>query len=82
MVQYLLLYFYKLGGYPLPFIALGLFMYISVYLAINVGHEKTESDDDIEEDTEIIKFLKYWDINIIIGGLMFGIIGQIFIFLV
>ena len=72
--------FYKFGGYPLPFIALGLFMYISVYLAIIVGHEKTESDDDIEENPEIIKFLKYWDINIIIGGLMFGIIGQTFYF--
>ena len=72
--------FYKLGGYPLPFIVLGLFMYISVYLAIIVGHEKTESDDDIEDEPEIIKFLKYWDIDAIIGGLIFGIIGQTFYF--
>lgn len=72
--------FYKLGGYPLPFVALGLFMYISVYLAIQVGHEKTESDEEIEGDPEIIKYLKYCDINMIIGGLIFGIVGQTFYF--
>ena len=42
--------FYRIGGYPLPFIVLGLFMYISVYLAIQVGHEKTESDENVEEN--------------------------------
>ena len=72
--------FYKIGGYPLPFIALGIFMYISVYLAFQVGHKKTESDEGIEEDPEIIKFLKYLDINIIIGSLIFGIVGQTFYF--
>ena len=65
-------------GYPLLYIALGLFMHISFYLAIIVGHEK-QNGDYIEEVPEIIKFLKYW-INIIIGGLLFGIIGQTFYF--
>ena len=72
--------FYKLGGYPLPFIVLGLFMYISVYFAIQVGHEKTESDENIEENPEILKYLKYCDINMIISGLMFGMVGQTFYF--
>ena len=70
--------FYKIGGYPLPFIVLGLLMYISVYLAIQVGHEKTESDENVEENPEIMKYLKYWDINIIIGGLILGMIAQTF----
>ena len=72
--------FYKIGGYPLPFIALGLFMYISVYLAIQVGHEKTESDENVEQNPEIMKYLKYCDINIIIGGLILGMIAQTFYF--
>ena len=72
--------FYKIGGYPLPFIVLGLFMYISVYLAIQVGHEKTESNEVVEENPEIMKYLKYCDINMIIGGLMLGIVGQTFYF--
>ena len=72
--------FYKIGGYPLPFIVLGLFMYISVYLAIQVGHEKTESNEETEGNPEILKFLKYSDVDIIIGSLMLGFLGQTFYF--
>jgi len=72
--------FYKIGGYPLPFIVLGLFLYISVYLAIQVGHEKTESDQNVEENPEIMKYLKYCNINIIIGGLILGMLAQTFYF--
>ena len=73
-------FFYKIGDYPLPFIVLGLFMYISVYLAIQLGHEKTESEENVEKNPEIMKYLKFCYINIIIGGLMFGIVGQTFYF--
>lgn len=72
--------FYKIGGYPLPFIVLGLFLYTSVYLSFQVGHEKTESEEEIEENPPILKFLLYADINFILGSLILGIAAQTFFF--
>ena len=56
--------FYNYGGYPLPFIVLGIIFYISVYLSFKISREKTESDDEIEEDPPFLKFLLYKEINI------------------
>ena len=72
--------FYKIGGYPLPFIVLGLFLYTSVYLSIQVSHEKTESEEEMEGNPPILKFLLYSDINFILGSLILGIAAQTFYF--
>ena len=72
--------FYKIGGYPLPFIILGLFLYTSVYLSTQVGYEKTESEEQIEGNPPILKFFLYGDINFILGSLILGIVAQTFYF--
>ena len=41
--------FYKIGGFSLPFIALGASLYISVYLTKIISAEKISNDDDEEE---------------------------------
>ena len=50
--------FYKLGGYPLPFLVLGSLLYISVYLAKILGNENIDKKDEVKEDPSIFKFLK------------------------
>ena len=72
--------FYKIGGYPLPFIILGLFLYTSVYLSTQVGYEKTESEEQIEGNPPILKFLLYGEINFILGSLILGIAAKTFYF--
>ena len=42
--------FYNLGGYKLPFIALGLFLYISVYLTKILEKENIDKSDEIKEN--------------------------------
>ena len=72
--------FYHLGGYQLPFIVLGLFLYISVYLTKILGKEKIDKDEEFKEDPSFFKYLKYKDIILIFGALALGMIAFTFFF--
>ena len=72
--------FYNYGGYPLPFIVLGIIFYISVYLSFKISREKTESDDEIEEDPPFLKFLLYKEIIVILGAFIFGMVSESFFY--
>ena len=72
--------FYHIGGYPLPFIILGLFLYISVYFSSQVSHEKTESNNEIKKDPPFLKFLLYEEIIIILGAFIFGMVSESFFY--
>lgn len=72
--------FYKLGGYPLPFIVLGILLYTSVYLSSKVAHEKTESNEKTEENPRILKFLIHGEILVILGSFFFGMISESFFY--
>ena len=71
--------FYKIGGYKLPFIILGLFLYISVYLTRILGSEKFDTNE-IEEDPSFFKFLYNLDILIISGAFVLSMIAFTFFF--
>ena len=68
-------FFYKIGGYPLPFFVLGIFFYISVYLTKKISTEKIENENEIEEESPFMKFLYYWDINVILLALILGMVA-------
>ena len=72
--------FYKLGGYPLPFLIIGFIMYISFYLTNLVAKEKTESNIKNESDLPVLKFLKYGEINSILGLFFIGYISESFFY--
>ena len=72
--------FYHLGGYHLPFMVLGLFLYISVYLTKILGNEKIDKKEEIKEDPSFFKYLKYIDIILIFGILALGMIAFTFFF--
>ena len=54
--------FYYYGGYPLPFLVLGIILYISVYLSSQVSHEKAESNVEIKEAPPFLKLFLYEEI--------------------
>ena len=72
--------FYKVGGYPLPFLIIGFIMYISFYLTNLVAKEKTESNIKNESDLPVLKFLKYGEINSILGLFFIGYISESFFY--
>jgi DHA1 family multidrug resistance protein-like MFS transporter len=72
--------FYKIGDYPLPFIALGLFLYISMILVTKVANEKTESEEEIKSDPPFFEFLTYGEIVVILGALVSGMISESFFY--
>ena len=71
--------FYKIGGYKLPFIILGLFLYISVYLTKILEKEKFDNNE-MEEDPSFFKFLNDRDIILLSGSLVLGMIAFTFFF--
>ena len=71
--------FYKIGGYKLPFIILGLFLYTSVYLTRILGNEKFDTNE-IEEDPSFFKFLNNLDILLISGTFVLAMIALSFFF--
>ena len=71
--------FYKIGGYKLPFIILGLFLYTSVYLTRILGNEKFDTNE-IEEDPSFFKFLNNFDILLISGTFVLAMIALSFFF--
>ena len=73
-------FFYRIGGYSLPFISLGVFLYISVYIAKSVDSEKLNKDDDSEEDPPFAKFLIYPQIFLILIAFIICMINVTFYF--
>ena len=73
-------FFYHLGGYPLPFIILGAFLYISVYLTSIVSNEKIDSENEVKEDPPFFKLLININILIIFFVFIFGMIALTFFF--
>ena len=71
--------FYKIGGYKLPFIVLGLFLYTSVYLTRILQDEKYDNNE-IDEDPSFFKFLFNPNIILISGGFTLGMIAFTFYF--
>ena len=69
--------FYKIGGYKLPFLILGLFLYISVYLTKILENEKFDKNE-IEEDPSIFKFLNNLDVILISGALVLSVVSFTF----
>jgi MFS family permease len=59
-------FFYRFGGYSLPFIILGLFLYISVYLTKNVDSSKLNNEEESEEDPRFARFLLHPEIYLIL----------------
>lgn len=72
--------FYKIGGYPLPFLILGSILYISVFLTSKVAQEKIESNIKMENDPPFLKFLKYKEILFILGLFFIGYNSQSFFY--
>ena len=72
--------FYKLGGYQAPFIFLGLFLYISFYLATLLGKEKINKEEEIKEEPSFFKFLNNLNIILIFGSMVLGMIAFNFFF--
>ena len=72
--------FYKIGGYHLPFLFLGSFLYTSVLLSTKIAKEKTESDDEIKENPPFLKYLGYGEVTFILGVFFSGYISQSFFF--
>lgn len=70
--------FYRIGGFPLPFIALGSFLYISVYLSKSIDSEKLKKEEDSEETKSFLSFLFYPKIVLISLALIIGMINVTF----
>lgn len=70
--------FYKLGGYSLPFIVLGLLIYTSKCLTAQFEREDIEIQEDIENNPPNLKCLLYSENKMILGSLVLGVISQTF----
>ena len=61
-------FFYGFGGYSLPFIILGLVLFISVYLSKSIHSDKLLENDDSEQNPSFVRFLKYPKVFLILIG--------------
>lgn len=50
-------FFYTIGGFSLPFIVLGLFLYVSVYLAYEIDSTKLVINEENEDDPPFVSLL-------------------------
>ena len=69
--------FYKIGGYRLPFLALGLFLYLSVYLTSKIGEDKNvpnKKGNENKKNLPFFKFFCYWEIIFILGSLIIAVL--------
>ena len=73
-------FFYGFGGYSLPFILLGLFLYISVYICNQIKSDKLLEIDDSEQNPSFIRFLKYPKIFLLLIGFIIVMILSSFYF--
>ena len=72
--------FYNLGGYKLPFIALGLFLYISVYLTKILEKENIDKSDEIKENPSFFNYLTNINIILIFGSFVLSMISFTYFF--
>ena len=72
--------FYNLGGYKLPFIALGLFLYISVYLTKILEKENINKSDEIKENPSFFNYLTNINIILIFGSFALSMISFTYFF--
>ena len=74
--------FYKIGGFTLPFLALGCLLYISVYLTkiISAENINNEENNDNKEETSYFKSVFHLNIILNILAVTFGIIATTFYF--
>ncbi len=65
-------FFYSFGGYSLPFIILGLVLYISVFIVTRINSEKllSKEEEDSESNPSFVRFIIYPHIFIILLGLI------------
>jgi len=59
---------YRFGGYSLPFIALGLLLFISVYLARHIDSEKLTKEEEVEKNPPFASFLIHPQVFLILFG--------------
>ena len=71
---------YRFGGFSLPFIALGLFLYISFYLAHGINSENLKTEEDPEKDPPFAKFLIHPQVFIILFAFIIVMIVSSFYF--
>ena len=75
--------FYKIGGFTLPFLALGSLLYISVYLTKIISTEKINKEDDGEENGDepsVLKHVFHCSIFLNLATIALGIIVTTFYF--
>ena len=73
--------FYGIGGYTLPFIVLGLSLYISVYLTKIISHEKVNDLEDPEKNkNSILKTIFHPSIILNLGTVTIGILVTTYYF--
>ena len=74
--------FYKIGGFTLPFLALGCLLYISVYLTKIISAENIDKEEntDNKEETSYLKSVFHLNIILNILAVTFGIIATTFYF--
>ena len=66
-------FFYHLGGYTLPFLVLGIILYLSVYMTTIIKRENNlDANEEIEENPSFLKLLTKFDILTIINALIIG----------
>ena len=71
---------YNFGGYSLPFFVLGIFLFISVYIAKEVKSDKLNNENEADKEPSFGKFLIYPMIFLIIGGLIIVMVISSFYF--
>ena len=74
--------FYKIGGFTLPFLALGSLLYISVYLTKIISAENINSEENSDNKEESSYFKSVFHLNIILNilAITLGIIATTFYF--
>lgn len=73
-------FFYKIGGYPLPFIFTGSCLYISVYLSNQVDINILKEEEEDENEGNYFRYLFYPEIFSILFGFSICMINVTFYF--
>ena len=76
-------FFYNIGGYPLPFIASGICLYISVYLSKQINSEKLKDENEEKNDNDnnninYFRYLFYKEIFLVLFGFVICMINVTF----